>query len=897
MIGSLAFLNPWALAALAALPALYFLLRITPPSPKVVPFPAARFLKDLKPKQHTPDHTPWWILLLRMLIAALLILALAKPVLNPETALADKGALVLVLDNGWGAAQNWDDIQSAAENEIKQAGRQGREIYVLATAPEPGPQPFQTPGALAHSDALSYVRGLKPRPWPSDLKAARMVLPDVRGYALWLSDGVESAGWKAFVKALRGYSALSVYTPEAAALPLALKPPEGFQAEPSILLNGYAGMSAPVRLQLLDERGQILDEITLETAGQKMPLEGVFDLPATLQSRAASFRIAGQKHAGARYDLDHTGGPKTVGIAAPEEASQTGQLTEDSFYLVKALEPYATILQGTLEDLLEQSPSVIILPDIGTMAPDTLNTLSAWVDAGGLLLRFAGPNMAQSRERDVLVPLALRPETRSVQGSLSWGKPLKVKPLAPESPLYGLDVDEDIEVSEQILPALDGTMDDKVWAALEDGTPLVTGAQQGSGLLVMVHTSASPAWSNMPLSGFYVQLLKRLLKFAGQSGEALNTQGGLLQPMQIMDGFGTLQSPEAYVKPLNAAAFENVMAAPEHPPGFYGRGGMQRALNLGDHLDTLRALKPAEGAEMKTYGRAFETDLVPVLVTTAFLLFMLDALVMLMLSGAVFRRFQRQAGALCVLALFAAAPCAPAAAQNEADAQDLYLAYIRTGSPIIDSTSQKGLEVLAAALSTRTSAEPKGVRGVDVEKDALVFYPLLYWPVSAGQDAPSSKALQNLQNYLDHGGTILVDTRDGQGGGVHLKRVLGGLNIPPLTELPKNHVLSKSFYLLESFPGRYENAPLWVEGASACGRDGVSSVILGSHDWAGAWAELNIIQRGSRQYIQGADRRHELSLRFGVNLVMYALTGNYKADQVHVPYILERLGQDKRGPR
>ena len=69
---NIAFLNPWALAALLTLPVLYFLLRVTPPSPKIITFPAARLLKDLRPKENTPSHTPWWILLLRILMAALL---------------------------------------------------------------------------------------------------------------------------------------------------------------------------------------------------------------------------------------------------------------------------------------------------------------------------------------------------------------------------------------------------------------------------------------------------------------------------------------------------------------------------------------------------------------------------------------------------------------------------------------------------------------------------------------------------------------------------------------------------------------------------------------------------------------------------------------------------------
>ena len=72
--------------------------------------------------------------------------------------------------------------------------------------------------------------------------------------------------------------------------------------------------------------------------------------------------------------------------------------------------------------------------------------------------------------------------------------------------------------------------------------------------------------------------------------------------------------------------------------------------------------------------------------------------------------------------------------------------------------------------------------------------------------------------------------------------------------------------------------------------DGVASIIVGSNDWASAWA-MDAAGRPVMPVIPGGDMQREMALRFGVNLVMYALTGNYKADQVHLPAIIERLGQ------
>lgn len=215
----------------------------------------------------------------------------------------------------------------------------------------------------------------------------------------------------------------------------------------------------------------------------------------------------------------------------------------------------------------------------------------------------------------------------------------------------------------------------------------------------------------------------------------------------------------------------------------------------------------------------------------------------------------------------------------------------------------------------RTSIEPGPPEGVDVERDELNVYPFLYWPVTAGQEAPGSAALAKLNAYLRQGGMILFDTRDAHlafdgrptPGAEALRRLAQGLDLPPLAPLNERHVLARSFFLLKEFPGRWDGGEVWVEAApnaaeledaEALGfsNDGVSPVIVGGRDWAGAWA-----LRPSRggwgpgdpvlPMPEGGERRRETAIRFGVNIAMYAYTGSYKSDQVHIPMLLERLGR------
>jgi hypothetical protein len=162
---------------------------------------------------------------------------------------------------------------------------------------------------------------------------------------------------------------------------------------------------------------------------------------------------------------------------------------------------------------------------------------------------------------------------------------------------------------------------------------------------------------------------------------------------------------------------------------------------------------------------------------------------------------------------------------------------------------------------------------------------------------------------MKEGGLIIFDTRDyGQGGvnalpiggksGNALQRLLAKLDVPRLEPVPENHVITKSFYLLHAFPGRWDGGNLWVEAiaeGSADARkarvaDGVTSIMITSNDFAAAWA---LDQRGRPLYpvVPGGENQREMAFRSGVNIVMHALTGNYKADQVHVPALLERLGQ------
>jgi hypothetical protein len=620
-------------------------------------------------------------------------------------------------------------------------------------------------------------------------------------------------------------------------------------------------------------------------------------MPVELRNRMARIEIEGDQSAGSVLLTDERWRRRPVGIvAAPNAKGQP--LLGENYYLERALGPFTELRRGSATDLLKRELAVLVFADTGPDSPAEEAAVGKWIEAGGLMLRFAGPHLAE--QGDQLLPVRLRHGGgRTIGGALSWEQPAKLAPFAPESPFAGLAVPSDVTVSRQVLAEPDLDLAAKTWARLVDGTPLVTAERRGRGWIVLVHTTANADWSNLALSGLFVEMLRRIEAMSQGVTEAGEES---LAPLETLDGFGRLQRAPPTARPILATEIATAIASPRHPPGFYGTTDARRALNLSAGIPEL---KPVEGLPPETLSENFtagrEIDLRPPLLTAALLIALADLLIAYGLRGLLRRRPARLAAVLLPALLGAASAARADDAFVVQATSELRLAYVRTGSQETDAVSRAGLIGLTATLNRRTAVETAEPLAVDIESDELIFFPLLYWPVVSTQAAPSPKAVERINRYLDTGGTILFDTRDandqtpGPMGGTdssaqRLRRLVAGIKMPPLVPIPPDHVLTKSFYLMHEFPGRWNVGTLWVEPVEDRVNDGVSSVIVGNNDWAGAWA-IDAQGRAAFAVVPGGEPQREMAMRFGVNLVMFVLTGNYKSDQVHVPAILERLGQ------
>jgi hypothetical protein len=939
----LAFSAPLALAALALLPALWLILRVTPPRPRRIDFPPLKIMADLVAKREMPAHTPWWLLALRMLIAALAILAVAGPVWNPPREAGPlAGPMLLLMDNGFGAAADWPERLLVAESRVAAAAREGRPVAIVGLAENPTEITLSEPRA-----ALDRLRAFALQPHAPDRSAH---LPRIEAFLrtapdadiVWVADGLSVTDDSAFLARLKLEADARRLSVHAGPIDqLALSTPENLAGALAVkVLRPTAAAAASGQVRALDLKGLPLGDAPFIFNGSELQATARLTLPIEVRNSVSRLEIVGERSAAAVALLDDRAKRRRVGIVSGATTDTAQPLLSPTYYVSRALSPFAEIREprpGSTDpvgELLAQNLSVLVLADIGALDGDTAGKINAFIQRGGVLLRFAGARLAAAS--DDLTPVRLRRGGRTLGGGLSWETPRKLAPFTRESPFFGVAVNDDVRVSRQILAEPEADLSRKTWAALEDGTPVVTGERRGDGMIAMMHVTADTTWSNLPLSGLFVDMLRKIVGLAGTGpaepqGEDARVE--TLSPTRVLDGHGSFRSPPATAQPV-ARSFAG-RATLAHPPGIYGPADGSLAVNALNPTDTLRAIDlTALGVTVLPVDKPIALDIRPQLLVLALLLLVADTLATLWLGGrlSVARRARRAAPAAILVALALGgttlvpepvraqtpAPIPPAAApadQRPPIPRELFaagavtrLAYVVTGDRTVDDMSKAGLAGLNIVLGARTALEPGEAVGVNADRDELAFFPVLYWPIVAGRPIPTAETLRKLEAYMKGGGLVIFDTRDAMsarpGGGTtpegeQLRRMLQTLDIPELEPLPRDHVLTKTFYILDGFAGRYDSGTTWVEILPPAGADGrrparagdnVSPIVITSNDLASAWA---VNRRGEPLVpLSGSDpRQREMALRAGVNLVMYALTGNYKADQVHVPALLERLGQ------
>jgi len=922
VIAGLTFETPLLLTGLLALPFLWLLLKAVPPSPLRQRFPAVSLLLGLGDKESQTERTPIWLLVLRCIAVALVILGAAGPTYAPNgTGERQTTPLLLLIDNSWAAAPDWAERVSLAEAEIARAGQEGREIAIVATS--------APPDTLVWSDwneARAVLEAMSPEPWLGGDVDHIEWLSQLKepSETVWIADGL-AGEWRSQILDLReAEGAVRVLAqPNSTFLIESVTVNDGNLRVAAQMRRSEVAMSRDLRVIGLDPAGleRSLSEATITFEAGDVFAEVDIPLPTEIRNRVTRVESAALPSAGAVFMVgDRLRRPK-VALVAGGASREGADLLSPLHYLREALRPSADLFERPLAEVLPAGMDAILLADVADISGADAEQLLDWARDGGTLIRFAGPRLAARDPSmptlDPLLPVRLRTGGRSIGGVMSWGAPKTLAPFESESPFFGLQVPEDIEITTQVVAQPDPDLSQRVLAALDDSTPLVTRKFEGSGQIVLFHVTANAEWSNLPLSGLFVDMLQRLAVGSGQGGEKQKPDAESQWRLQdALDGFGRVRTVDTAL-PVSGADLASDRIGPRVQPGIYEGVAGRFAVNVADGTGSLVPMQWPDWVVQLDSAEPTPLPIAPWLFLMAIGAVFADFLATLVISGRLGGLARRLLPVL--LAMTVGLPLGERVYAQATDPQHLRsaaevtLAYVLTGNAEVDRVSQEGLQGLSTVLTQRTAVEPAAPVGVDPEADELAFYPLLYWPITNGQSLPSRNGYEKLNRYLNSGGMILFDTGDGDIAnfgvgtpeGNKLQAIAIGLEIPPLEPIAEDHVLSRAFYLLREFPGRH-NGEVWVEvlrgdptedSAAVDGpfrdpNDGVTPVIIGGNDWARAWAldaagfPIYPVGRG-----QAGARQRELAFRFGVNVVMHVLTGNYKADQVHVPALLDRLGE------
>lgn len=904
-LAAITFLYPAMLAGLMVLPIVWLLIRSAPRSPKTVIFPAARILQGLKSKRRDIRRAPIWQTILRCLLLALLIIAAARPVMNRNDFSANDGAILIIADNGWDSAANWQQYRMALEQITNQARFDLQTIYIAQTAPEPaGASTWKVPeiiGPLSPNETKDLFDQLHPKPWTSDyaglsdLISENSEIPRSVGNILWLTGQVASPDKVKIAAELQDIAPVTIIS-SAITHRIAIQS-LGRSDTGMIVTLAHNQNDHPRKITLLarNEHGNVILRHTVELAANTDHSNIAIALPNDISNAIQSVGIEGIESAAAVFQTGARWQQRRVGVVV-SSGDGPGVLSDQYFFLDRALSPYADITYAPLGTLLEDEVDILVAAGPISGLASQFDALERWVNRGGMLVRFAGDGSSPIGNN--FLPVTLRLGNRDFGGSMSWEKPKRLLDFPGNSPFQGISPPDDITITRQLLAEPDPDIVDKTWARLTDGTPLITSAARNAGRIVLFHVTPWADWSNLPMSGLFVELWQRILPLASPTNTNDTELQNILPAQTVLDGFGRSHQPDALILPIQTPL---PVPNPRHPPGIYGKNGQAVALNLGPSLSHIgHDIVWPSGVSTREITNQSQIDIATLCLLLAFILVLFDALILLLLDHVSIRNSRRgntlastllvfvlAGGAMATLATLLMPLPSNAASPPEAALRPR-LAYIETGNPPVDRLSHAGMNGLTEILRRRSAADLNTVDAINPEMDELSFYPLIYWPLVDGQKPFSQRALDRLNRYLNNGGMILIDSRDREVQPARLRRLLAGLEVPLLDRAPSDHILFRSFYLLDHAFGKFTE-PLWLDARPSQRLDGVASVLFGGNDWASAW-----IIPESREDLRNDEispRQREMAYRFGVNLVMYALTGSYKGDQVHIPAILERLGR------
>jgi Domain of unknown function (DUF4159) len=639
-------------------------------------------------------------------------------------------------------------------------------------------------------------------------------------------------------------------------------------------------------IELFDKNNKLIASFNLKKQEQNL------ELPKNLARATNYFKIKNQSNAGAIYFID---GANRRPIIMTQKADNNEQpLLSDTHFINAALNSIGDIVDFNIFEIEKTKPNAIIFGDISGFTISETFALNQYLRQGGNIIRFLGPKSLNNEKSDFLTaPISLEPHIISSGFAV---EKTQIKEFEANSIFKHIKIPNDINIQQTIL-FKNGSNPDKILISLSDGAPLLSQKIMNGGKLYMFHTSAAPIWSDIGLSNLQLDFLKAILANAQTKGPSADIleDGIAMRPSLLIGVDGAILKSFNNLKPIFTPILPQISANNEQKPGIYEANGASYTLNFGTNQPQLSLqAKPSDFVEFAKPTQIISLD--KYFYALGLLLLIGDILINL-LRDFKFKSLKKlRFLALVIFALFLY-PNISKAQEIGQKSDDLRLSYLQTQDAKTNEQARVGLLGLARELQKRTNVEPHSIIEINPDKDDLAKQPIIYWLLPPNPAPLSENAKLKLNNFMRHGGILFIDTR---GKGMDKKRAqallqnsLNGMVIPPLEKVPLNHVLGKSFYLLNNFSGFYQNSNLWVESSASSNQsanDGVSPIIISDGDFARAWAQSNHL---AKYGLNDDNITREMPYRVGINIYLYALSGQYKTDQVHIRTLLNRI--KKRG--
>ena len=895
---SISFANPYAFWVLFSLPIIFWVIKSLPPSPASFNFSSLYLLRAIKTESIVKNKCPIWLLIFRILLIMFLIIYFAKPFLNHNKVEQAKENYVVYANLGWSTAAQWNKYKNTIKNIMLESEKLNKNFSLVNNFDNQNKNIIKFKSI---NDLSSYLDKVTPNPWQSQRKN--------------IINELSKINYNNKTRYFYIFSVFDFYSDENFDENILINIQKQFpDLEIINLIDSIKVLEKPLvkkeNINIIVKRYGALPEntfvITATSFDEQILLKKEYQFkkneniiyinekfPISVINQIKKIDILGERHAASTFYFDDFNKKKVIGILSDGKNYKENPLLSPVYYIKKALNKDNKIIINDLANLLLSNVDILIFPDAGTFEEEKSGILDSWINNGGLLIRFAGPKLASSSTRFITSENKIK-KIRLLGGQLSWNNDLKIKEFSKDSIFKDLIIPKDVTIKKQLLLNFSEEKNINILASLKDDTPLVSLKEMGRGNILLFHFTANNTWSDIPITPLFEDFLSRAcLLHQKKKNSSLNQ----VTIKSYINGFGEIEDTNKIVQFRDSLSLRNSIPSKDIFPGIYENNQLSVALNLSGNL-RLNHFENKSSKQIITTND-FSKNLKDISKVFLYLFLgfaLLDILASIFIQNDVkFYRFFKNKIKVFSVFTFLILSILP----DDLIANDFinytYLAYVKSIDKNKNESSFRGLQTLSKVLERRTSVLIKGVAGIDIEVDDVYHFPFIYWPMSNDFKNLSSKAKRKIKDYFNTGGVILFDgylLLDKQPLNTYkLKKIVSyfkEITSNELVLINKNHTLSKSFYLLNNFPGRWNKKILLVDNSNMNVNDGVSNIILGFNDWASAWA-LDSNNYPLFPVVPGGEKQRELAYRVGINIVMYSLTGNYKNDQVHSKSILNRL--------